>query len=358
MIAAALAACLFFGSLSGYMGAYAYDMRKPAPLESAEIPVIYQSVAQNISTGSQRGGLMSVEETAAIIKQTVVEITTETEGANRWYGLFTRQGAGSGVIITKDGYIATNYHVVSGADNITVHLPDGAKHKATLVGVDQDLDLAVIKIAASGLTPAVLGDSTKLSVGQSALAVGNPLGELGGTVTFGIISALDREMSIEGQSMVLLQTDAAVNQGNSGGGLFNLYGELIGIVNAKSMGSGIEGLGFAIPINTAKKVIEDLISVGYVRGRVSAGLEVINITSSREAMQYRVNQTGLYISTSKDIQLKAGDRIIGLNDEPITDFASFRSELNKYKVGDIVRITVMRGAEKVTASITLSEMKK
>ena len=360
LVALAIVACVLLGAGGGFFGAYAYDRLKDAPPEGIdiEIPVIYQSVVRNAATGIQADGAMSVEETAAIIRQTVVEITTERERGRGWYGSVIREGAGSGVIITKDGYVATNYHVVEGASGITVHVPDDGAYRASVVGVDPDQDLAVLKIDASGLTPAVLGDSSKLMVGQTALAVGNPLGELGGTVTAGIISALDREMSVEGQSMVLLQTDAAINRGNSGGGLFNLYGELIGIINAKSVGSGIEGLGFAIPINTARKVVEDIISVGYVRGRVSAGLEVINIATSREAMQYRVNHTGLYVSSSRDGQLKAGDRIIGVNDAPVTDFASFRAELNKYSVGDTVSIVVMRGSERVAANITLTELRR
>jgi serine protease Do len=197
-----------------------------------------------------------------------------------------------------------------------------------------------------------------VQVGQTSLAVGNPLGELGGTVTAGIISALDREILIEGYYvMTLLQTDAAVSPGNSGGGLFNLYGELIGIVNAKSIGVDVDGIGFAIPINSAKKVIDDIITMGYVRGRVSAGLEVFNVSSPREAMMYQVNQTGLYIASSKDGRLHAGDRIVGLNDVVVSDFADFKAALNKYKIGDTVNITVMRGYDRVTVDVTLTELK-
>ena len=357
LTAAALAACMVIGGLCGFAGSYAYDQYKNIRGESAGPQVLYQSVAHAVSTGYSADGVMTMEDTASAVKQAVVEITTETEERGRYFGQYISQGAGSGVVITQDGYIVTNYHVIEGAGSITVRLPDGKTYTASVIGADPDTDLAILKIPASGLTPAVLGDSAALQVGQTTLAVGNPLGALGGTVTSGIISALDREITIEGQTMSLLQTDAAINPGNSGGGLFNLYGELIGIVNAKSSGSDIEGLGFAIPINTAKKIIEDLISTGYVRGRVSAGLEVVDVATARAAMRYQVNQTGLYIASSKDSQLQSGDRITGLNDASITDLASFRTALSQYNVGDTVRITVQRGSETVTANITLTEMR-
>jgi len=362
LIAITLVSCMVIGLLFGFAGSYAYDVYKNAGVGSAEnenveTQVLYQSVARPISTVSGSDAIMSVEEAAAAVRQVVVEIMTETK-ANDWrFGSYVSPGAGSGVIVTSEGYIVTNYHVIEGAENITVRLPeDGRTFQAKVVGADPDTDLAIIKIPVSGLTTAVLGDSSAMRVGQTALAVGNPLGELGGTVTAGIISALDREISIEGQVMTLLQTDAAVNRGNSGGGLFNLYGELIGVVNAKSSGTDIEGLGFAIPINSAKKVIQDLISFGYVKGRVSAGLEVVDVTSPRAAMRYGVSQIGLYIASSKDSQLQNGDRIVGVNDMEVIDLASFRSHLSKSNVGDTVRITVFRGDSKITANIVLTEM--
>ena len=353
--ATALAACMIIGSMFGFFGSYAYDRVKEARGESGGPGVIYQSVVRNVAAGNADDELTMVE-TASIVKQTVVEINTE-----KYTGRYSQRlvpGAGSGVIVTQDGYIVTNHHVIKDATSIRVQLPDGKAYTATLVGSDSEADLAVLKIPVSGLTPALFGDSSKLQVGQTTLAVGNPLGELGGTVTSGIISALDREVGFDdGQIMRLLQTDAAINPGNSGGGLFNLYGELVGIVNAKSAGVDIEGLGFAIPINTAKKVIDDIITIGYVRGRVSAGLEVVSVETAREAMMYRVNQTGLYIASSKDSRLQAGDRIVAVNDTPVSDLYSFKSALSKFKVGDTINITVERGAERVTAGITLTELK-
>ena len=177
-----------------------------------------------------------------------------------------------GVVLTADGYILTNYHVIKGAQQITVTANDGSTYAATLVGTDEDNDIAVLKVDAKDLTPAILGDSDTLKVGDAVLAIGNPLGTLSGTVTDGIVSALERQVTIDGNNMTLLQTSAAVNPGNSGGGLFNASGELIGIVNAKSTsdssGNAVDNIGFAIPINSVKTIIEDLISHGYVTGQI------------------------------------------------------------------------------------------
>ncbi|MBQ2862637.1 MAG: trypsin-like peptidase domain-containing protein, partial [Clostridia bacterium] len=189
------------------------------------------------------------------VRDTVVEIVTENIQESAFYGQYVTSGAGSGVIINENGYIITNNHVVAGANTIYVRTTDQKEYKASLVGTDEESDIAVIKIDATSLKAATLGDSSAIKLGEAVIAIGNPLGSLGGTVTDGIISALDREVTIDGQEMRLLQTNAAVNPGNSGGGLFNMAGELIGVVNAKSSssnsGATIEGLGFAIPINHA-----------------------------------------------------------------------------------------------------------
>jgi serine protease Do len=179
---------------------------------------------------------------------------------------------------------------------------------------------------------------------------------LGGTVTSGIVSALDREITIDGETMSLLQTDAAVNPGNSGGGLFNLRGELIGVVNAKSSGSGVEGLGFAIPVNMAKTVAGDLIAYGYVKGRLTTGFTLVDIQNTQTAMLYRVNGLGLYISRSSDAAFRSGDRIIAVNGVTVSDLASFNAALAGLSAGDKAEITVIRGGKSVTAPITLTEL--
>lgn len=214
-----------------------------------------------------------------------------------------------------------------------------------------------LKINVSGLTPAVLGDSSLLVVGETMIAVGNPLGELGVTVTSGIISTLDRQITIDGETMLLLQTDAAINPGNSGGGLFNLYGELIGIVNAKPSGSDIEGLGFAIPINTAQSIMENIIEYGYVKGRIDTGLTLVDISNAQIAMMYRVNQTGLYISQSTNRELNSGDKITAVDRVAAADLASYNAVMNSHQVGDMVDITIVRGNQSLTVTITLTEQK-
>jgi serine protease Do len=301
--------------------------------------------------------MLTTPEVSAIAKPSVVEIKTEIVTNGGWFGNYIAEGAGSGVIVSSDGYIATNNHVISGATSITVRLPDGHEYSATLTATDVKTDIAMLKIKASSLSPAVFGDSSLLVVGESAIAVGNPLGELGGTVTSGIISALDRDIAIDGEMMSLLQTDAAVNPGNSGGGLFNMYGELIGVVNAKSTGLDIEGLGFAIPANTARAVINDLVAYGYVRGRAYDGLELVDIQTSQAARMYRVSQAGLYIISSADSQLKSGDRITAVGGLTVKNQTDYNTAMKGRKIDETVRITVARGNQSVTIEITLTEWK-
>ena len=205
-------------------------------------------------------GNLSIAEVVRNVADTVVEITTTNVVTDRFYGQYITSGAGSGVIISENGYIITNHHVIDGARTITVRLTDGSEFSAKLVGSDADTDIAVLKIQATGLSYAVMGSSASLVVGQEVVAIGNPLGSLGGTVTDGIISALDRTVVVDGHKMTLMQTNAAINPGNSGGGLFNRAGELIGIVNAKQADTGIEGLGFAVPIDVAWASAEAIVN--------------------------------------------------------------------------------------------------
>ena len=216
------------------------------------------------NANSTDGTAMSVQQIASVVSPSVVAITTEQmSGSQTWFGgYYVQSGAGSGVIISQDGYILTCAHVVSGATSIKVQLDSGDTYDATIVGSDSTSDIAVIKIEATGLTPAVIGDSDALAVGETVVAVGNPLGTLSNSVTDGIISALNREVTVEDNDMTLMQTSASISPGNSGGGLFNANGELIGIVNAKSSYSEAEGIGFAIPINSAMSIAQELIQNG------------------------------------------------------------------------------------------------
>lgn len=313
--------------------------------------VIYEAIDKEIPESVSKAG--TVASVANVALPSVVEITTEAVVNNSFYGQYVTQGAGSGVIISSDGYIVTNNHVVSGASNITVRLSNGDEFKATLIGTDAQTDIGVIKIDAKNLTPAVFGDSSKLIIGELTVAIGNPLGHLGGTVTDGIISALDREITVEGENMVLLQTNAAVSPGNSGGGLFNANGELIGIVNAKSSGDSIEGLGFAIPANTAKPIIKDLIEKGHVTGRPSIGISIIEVTTDYQKYMYGVSDYGVYIQSSENDNLKSGDRMVAIDGNSVSSSSDIKAIINNHKVGDKLTITVFRKGKIVDVEITL-----
>lgn len=300
---------------------------------------------------------------AAVGMDSVVEITTESMARNNLImGQYVTTGAGSGVIISEDGYIVTNNHVINDASKITVRTRDGKEFPASIVGYDERTDLAVIKVEASGLRAAEYGSSGNLVVGQRVLAIGNPLGELGGTVTEGIISALDREVQIENQNMTLLQTDASVNPGNSGGGLFDGSGKLVGIVNAKSSGSGIEGLGFAIPIDTAREVVDELINNGYVSGRPEVGIEVTYV-NEQEAFLYRMGDGGVYISAvnrgsaAEAAGLQSGDRVAELDGKEISSVEELSKIIQSHKAGDTVEFKIVRKNEKMTVKVTLGEQK-
>ena len=252
--------------------------------------------------------------------------------------------------------------VIEDANKITVKLRDGEEYEASLIGTDSDTDIAVIKIDASGLTSAVYGDSSSLIVGDEVVAIGNPLGELGGTATFGRISATDRNISIDGKAMTLIQTDASINPGNSGGGLFNEYGELIGIVVAKSTGSDVEGLGFAIPVNTVKQIAQQLVDDGYVKGKPALGVTLIDLTSARNAIMYGVRNTGIYISSVDSTQaqqagLQKGDMLYYIGDVQITDTETLQQAINSYKVGEKAKVTVVRGSEIIELTVEISEKK-
>ena len=338
--------------------------------------VIVQSSAPISKTEKlESNAIAAVAATAA---DSVVEISTETMVTSSFYGQYITGGAGSGVIITENGYIITCAHVIAGASNVTVKLTDGMEYPATVIGSNALTDIAIVKIEASGLPFATIGDSAGLVVGEDAVAIGNPLGELGGTVTNGIISALDREVEIDGQSYNLLQTNAAINPGNSGGGLFNLNAELIGIVNAKSSGSGIEGLGFAIPINDAIDIAKQLIDFGYIKGRPKLGIMVIDVNEATDFFELRrqeyaailnyITGSGVYfLQYNTDIQtegnLKFGDRIVAMDGIAINNQQALEKLLNEeYKIGDKVTITVARltsvqskRSEMVDVELTLVE---
>lgn len=350
-----LGASLLLGGIGGFGGSYLADL-----FRDSQTAVIYQSVEQVDKEGNSVTN-MSVKDIVTNTEQSVVEITTESAATDSYFQQMVTTGAGSGVMITKDGYIVTNHHVVEGANKITVRTKDGKEYEAELIGKDEKTDLAVIKINGSDFTPAIFGQSSDLSVGDEAIAIGNPLGELGGTVTRGIISALDREITIDGKTMTLLQTDTAINKGNSGGGLFNSEGELIGIVNAKSSGTSVEGLGFAIPIDSAKEVIESLIANGYVTGRPQLGVSMVDITDEMSAFQSGVSELGVYVakvsenSAADAAGMQVKDRIVSIDGTEIQSAAQLAKIIDSKKVGDTIKIVVERDRKEVTLNATLKE---
>ncbi|RJW79347.1 trypsin-like peptidase domain-containing protein [Faecalibacterium sp. AF10-46] len=321
----------------------------------------------SITAASSSGSSLTTEQVADLVSPSVVVITTEQVVYSQWswYGQNqVESGAGSGVIISSDGYILTCAHVVDGASTITVTIGD-KDYTATLVGEDTTSDIAVIKIDADGLTPATVGNSDSLKVGQSVMAVGNPLGELGGTVTGGMISALNRSVTIQGSSSVntmsLIQMDASVSPGNSGGGLFNMNGELVGIVNAKSSSSDAEGLGFAIPINDAIKVAQELLENGYVTGRPYLGITYLAVTDAQTASQLGVNAYGVYVvevvkgGPAEKAGLQAGDRIVSVDGTEIASKDDLGTLMQKHAAGDTLSITIARDGQMQTVNVTLSE---
>ena len=334
---------------------------------AANQPTVSQMPQNTISqtSANKSSGALSVADVANMAAASVVEITTEAVSSDFFFGQYVSQGAGSGVVISSDGYIATNNHVIDGANKITVRLTSGEEYEAKLVGTDPQTDVAVIKVEGAKLQPVTYGDSDSLAVGDTAIAIGNPLGRLGGTVTNGIISALNREIQLENQKMTLLQTNAAINPGNSGGGLFNDQGQLIGLVVAKSGGSSsgtsIEGLGFAIPVNVVKEVVKSIMDVGYVQGRPVLGVSVVEIDSAQKAYQYGVNQLGLYIgkltegTKAEKSGLKVGDCIVAVGDTQVTSAADLKQILQQHKVGETVTVIVSREGKLITLHVELSE---
>lgn len=303
------------------------------------------------------------------------EVTTNSYG---WYGGSSSDsttsetvGSGSGVIITSDGYIATNNHVVEGADGITVYLQDGTEYEATLIGTDSITDLAIIKIDAENLSAATIGTSGNVTVGDTVYAIGNPLGVLAASVSQGIISGLDRLVTVEDQEMTLMQTDASVNPGNSGGGLFNADGELIGIVNSKASGDNVEGIGFAIPIDSAKSVLIDLMDLGYVSGRPYLGITMQDVylttgTSSGPSMfgSYSNYETRVQVysveegSAAYNAGMKEGDVILTFDGVDITGASALSATMYEYSIGDTVIITVLRDQQQIELTVTLGERTK
>lgn len=339
---------------------------------------VVSSVSKNTSSNVLDGLLKTSLTKGSPVTQIAKQVGPSVVGIRMTYvdpevSFFGQQGGstseGSGIIVSQDGYIMTNYHVVQYADpknglnndtTLEVFLPDKRQAKGKFVGGDSKNDLAVVKIDLNNLPAAELGDSSQLEVGELAVAIGNPLGmEFAGSVTVGVISALNRTIDTEGQSLKLIQTDAAINPGNSGGALVNSQGQVIGINSAKIASQGVEGLGFAIPVNDAKPIIDQLIMFGYVKGRPFIGLTGREITQVL-SQQYDI-PIGIYVvdiadgSGAANAGIKKGDILISLAGKDIKSLKDLDNVKMSYKAGDTVKAVVSRNGQKLELSLTFSE---
>ncbi len=329
---------------------------------------------------ASRGDAKPIPDIVDSIMPSVVGVSADFEytqtysffGWNSEPETYQARGTGTGFIISEDGYIVTNAHVIyddseykaGEAIDVSIMFSDETEHEAKIIAYDTETDIAVLKVDETGLTPAVIGNSDELRVGELVIAVGNPLGfDLFGSVTSGIVSALNRQISINERSMSLIQTDAPINSGNSGGPLLNSCGQVIGINSAKmssSYGSAsVEGLGFAIPISDAKKIIDDLIHYKYVKGRPQLGLIYKDVTESYS--RYYNIPMGVYVTdviedgAGEKGDVHKGDIIIGIEDEVIKTTEELNAVISKHKVGDTLTLTVYRGGEDIKVQVVLSE---
>ena len=371
LLSAFLASAITAGALFGGYQYYIKPSYGEKALSSAGIEISKgasgrgSSGATTLSYTNRNDGL-TVPEIAKLVGPSCVGIINKAKlQPQRYFDPFSgryyyyqesdelvKQGSGSGIIITEDGYIVTNQHVIEDASELTVILNTGDEYTATLVGADSKSDLAVLKINATGLTAAVLGDSSEVEVGELAVAIGNPLGqELAGSVTAGVISALNRKMTVENRSYTLLQTDAAINPGNSGGALVNRYGEVIGINSIKMSVTGVEGIGFAIAISEAKPIIDDLMNEGYVSGRSLIG---ITISETRNGLSvYSVSEG----SGAEAAGIQKGDLIVKANGTVVTTGEELNSIRDSKKPGEYITLTVIRDGELTDIDVKLSEDK-
>ena len=358
------ALCLACALVGGVAGGSAV---RNIPALSGRSTTIYQGnhapTAVHMSNVTTEEPMTGAQVYAANVNSTV-GITTELVTTNFWGQTVRGAAAGSGFVLSSDGYILTNYHVINGASSIQVAFVDGSTYPASLVGGEEANDIAVLKIEAEGLTPVLLGDSDNLVVGEQVCAIGNPLGELTFTFTSGYVSAKDRSITMQsGEVMNMLQTDTAINSGNSGGPLFNLYGQVIGITTAKyssssSSSASVEGIGFAIPINDVKDMVKDIIEKGYVTGKPNVGILMNDVSS--DAQRYGI-PAGAYVeavlegSCGAKAGLAAGDIITAVDNTAVTSSKQLSSAVKNYRAGDPVTFTVFRDGELVTLQLVLDE---
>ena len=359
LICVCLVCALVGGLVGGFVSWSALKSRLPSA--SSDKPIVPSVETKNVSNETA-----TANDIYNVGCRQTVGISLEVTSANI-FGLTSSSAvAGTGFIITSDGYIMTNYHVIEPAyENnykITVLFKDGTSYEASVAGFEEDSDVAVLKIDANDLSPVSIGNSDNIAVGDSVFAIGHPLGELDFSMTSGRVSALDRSITADRNSapINMFQFDAAINSGNSGGPVFNESGEVIGIATAKVGSSGVEGLGFAIPINDAADIANELITKGYVSGKAYLGVDIDTRYTSVYAQYYNLPE-GAYVynvesgSCAEKCGLAAGDIITQMGDEPIGSYSDLNAAIKQFKSGESVEIVVYRANEYVTLTVTFDE---
>ncbi len=380
IIAAVLIACLLVGGTASGVSYYYHfnetnETNEPTETENSE--VLEETPASTTENSAINTTVIDVTTNSTETTMTpqdvyehyvnaVVAISNESTTTNYFGQISQTASSGSGMILTKDGYILTNNHVVSGAETLTVLTTDGEEYDATVIGADSENDVALIKIEGTDFPTVSVGDSDSIQVGEQVCAIGNPLGELTNTLTVGYVSALNREITEStGSSINMFQTDCAINSGNSGGPIFDMNGNVMGITTAKPSSSSsaatVEGIGFCIPINDAMDIVDDLLQYGYVKGRVSMGISCQDMNSF---MQYYNLPIGPYIlmvgegSAAEKAGLQKGDMILEIDGESTESITDMKVKLKKYQPGDTATIKIYRteSSETMELQITFDEM--
>ena len=363
LVCALVSGCMGVGG--AFLGSSLVRQGQPETVLSDGVSTVMKGVRETSVLQIQQidsSKTLSAAEVYAANVNSTVGIVTSAVTTNFWGQRTTSAAAGSGFLFTDDGYILTNYHVVQGADSVTVSTYDGTKYDAKIIGFDESNDVAVLKIDAEGLTPVVIGNSDQLNVGDSVVAIGNPLGELTFSLTSGTVSALDREVTMSsGIGMELIQTDCAINSGNSGGALFNMHGEVVGITNAKysgSSGSGasIDNIAFAIPINDVYSIVTSIIETGYIE-KPYIGVSVLDV--SDETQKYGLPK-GASVQTvtddgpAKAAGLQVNDIITKVDDTEITGSSDLVKTIGQCKPGQEITLTVYRQGQTLELKVTVA----
>ena len=356
-VTALILACAVAGGLAGWGGAAiaGSSTSRTAIQQSSRQPVSVQ--VKNVDGQTK----MEPAEVYASVVNSAVSINCSATSTNIFGQQTQTASSGSGFIITEDGYVVTNYHVVSGASSVEVTLYNGDTYDATVIGGDSDYDVAVLKIEATGLQPVTLGESADVNVGDTVLAIGNPLGELTFSMSQGIVSSCDRAINVDGTPFNMIQVDCSINPGNSGGPLVNLYGEVVGIVSAKYSSysdTSVEGLGFAIPISDVQAIITDIIENGQVTGKAYLAIKAGTMTEQMAA-QYNIGITeGVFVYSTESggagdkAGLRLGDVITKMGDKTLTSRQDLSAAMKGYRAGDTVTLTVYRGGQYIEVELT------